>query len=317
MKPSTRRACGGIIKAVPKYFPAFAPQDFAKSSRGADCGRARRMVCLHRPHRKVLEPFHRHGPRDDGAEPRPVTGKLVAEILSGENPAIALGTARPGSLCLSLWLRHLQLVLETFASASPPSAACCGARQTGRSVRRHRAGAGDGVWRRHDPRPDPGRAAGVWVRDPAYVGTATAVALVTFCVARWREFPRAVLLVADAFALAFFTMAGTRKALDLAWAVDCRGDGVITGVAGGMIRDVLTGEIPLVFRREIYLYATAALCGAVVLVLLQQWKVAAPENVLGRGHAHPAAATGGDPLETRPAGVQSQGPAPESPPRAD
>src|SRR5437870_3817428 len=58
---------------------------------------------------------------------------------------------------------------------------------------------------------------------------------------------------------------------------------VSAGVAGGMIRDVRTGEIPLVFRREIYLYATAALCGAVVLVLLQQWKVAAPENVLVAG----------------------------------
>ena len=123
-----------------------------------------------------------------------------------------------------------------------------------------------------------------WVRDPAYVGTATAVALVTFCVARWREFPRTVLLVADAFALAFFTMAGTRKALDLSVAPSIAvAMGIITGVAGGMIRDVLTGEIPLVFRREIYLYATAALCGAVVLVLLQHWQVAAPANVLIAG----------------------------------
>ena len=37
--------------------------------------------------------------------------------------------------------------------------------------------------------------------------------------------------------------------------------GVMTGVVGGMLRDVLSGEIPLILRREIY--ATASLCGAI------------------------------------------------------
>jgi uncharacterized membrane protein YeiH len=60
--------------------------------------------------------------------------------------------------------------------------------------------------------------------------------------------------------------------------------GVITGVAGGILRDVLTGEIPLVFRKEIYLYATAALCGAVVYVLLVRGKMSEPLlTVLGVG----------------------------------
>jgi uncharacterized membrane protein YeiH len=43
--------------------------------------------------------------------------------------------------------------------------------------------------------------------------------------------------------------------------------GVVTGVAGGILRDVLTGEVPMVFRPQIYLYATAALAGAIVFVL--------------------------------------------------
>jgi len=46
--------------------------------------------------------------------------------------------------------------------------------------------------------------------------------------------------------------------------------GAATGV-GGILRDVLTGTIPLVFRPAIYLYATAALCGAVVYVLVLRW----------------------------------------------
>ena len=62
---------------------------------------------------------------------------------------------------------------------------------------------------------------------------------------------------------------GTEKALGLGVPpVVAVAMGVMTGTAGGMIRDVLTGEIPLVLRRQIYLYATASLCGAGVFVLL-------------------------------------------------
>jgi uncharacterized membrane protein YeiH len=75
--------------------------------------------------------------------------------------------------------------------------------------------------------------------------------------------------VADAFALALFTMIGVRKgmALELSAPVAVL-LGVVTGVAGGMLRDVLIGEVPLVFQPEIHLYATAALAGAVVFTLL-------------------------------------------------
>jgi uncharacterized membrane protein YeiH len=56
--------------------------------------------------------------------------------------------------------------------------------------------------------------------------------------------------------------------------------GVITGVMGGVLRDLLTGEIPLVFRREIYLYATAAFFGCCVFVLLQHWRPEGKGNVI-------------------------------------
>ena len=42
--------------------------------------------------------------------------------------------------------------------------------------------------------------------------------------------------------------------------------GIMTGVAGGMIRDVLSAEVPLILRKEIY--ATAALCGSLAYVVL-------------------------------------------------
>jgi uncharacterized membrane protein YeiH len=111
-----------------------------------------------------------------------------------------------------------------------------------------------------------------WINDPYYLLNATGVAILSFFVARLRQLPETVLLVADALALAFFTMVGVKKSLTLEAAPAIAvAMGVITGVVGGVLRDVLTGEIPLVFRQKIYLYATAALVGAVVFVLLNLW----------------------------------------------
>lgn len=107
----------------------------------------------------------------------------------------------------------------------------------------------------------------VWLRSPAYLLNATLTALVTFFVVRLRSLPERVLLIADAFALALFTMIGVRKGITLDFTPSVAILlGIITGVAGGILRDVLLGEVPLVFRREIHLYATAALGGAALYV---------------------------------------------------
>ncbi len=108
-----------------------------------------------------------------------------------------------------------------------------------------------------------------WVSDASFVLTAVVCALVVFFLARLHILSGNILLFADAGGLALFTLVGTEKALGLGVPpVVAVAMGVMTGTAGGMIRDVLTGEIPLVLRRQIYLYATASLCGAGVFVLL-------------------------------------------------
>lgn len=116
-----------------------------------------------------------------------------------------------------------------------------------------------------------------WIHHSSYLHNAGLTGLLTFVVARFYTFPETALLVADAFVLAVFTMVGARKAEALgsgpAITVTM---GVITGVVGGVLRDVLTGEIPMVFRRRIYLYATAALCGGLVFVGV---RAAWPEQV--------------------------------------
>jgi uncharacterized membrane protein YeiH len=111
-----------------------------------------------------------------------------------------------------------------------------------------------------------------WVRDGSYVITAAVAGLITFFIARIRDLPRNILLIADAFALAFFTVLGAEKALafDVAPQIAVA-MGVITGVAGGMCRDVLMSEVPLVFRREIHLYATASAIGAGFFVAMRHW----------------------------------------------
>ena len=111
-----------------------------------------------------------------------------------------------------------------------------------------------------------------WVRDGSFVITATVAGLITFFIARIREIPRNVLLIADALALAFFTVLGAEKALACNVAPQIAvAMGVITGVAGGMCRDALLSEIPLVFRREIHLYATASAIGAGFFVAMRHW----------------------------------------------
>lgn len=121
----------------------------------------------------------------------------------------------------------------------------------------------------------------LWVRDPALLLNAVTVAILVFFLARRRDLPERLLLIADAGALALFTAIGVQKALafhtELPVAVAM---GVITGVAGGILRDLLTGEIPLVFRRAIYLYATAALAGGTTLALLQHFYPDAPGNLV-------------------------------------
>jgi uncharacterized membrane protein YeiH len=106
-----------------------------------------------------------------------------------------------------------------------------------------------------------------WISDPVYLFVATVFALVTFLVSRLYHFPRSILLTADAFGLAVFTVVGIERALEFAISPAIAiVMGIMTGVAGGMLRDVLSGEIPLILRREIY--ATASLCGAVVFFII-------------------------------------------------
>ncbi len=106
-----------------------------------------------------------------------------------------------------------------------------------------------------------------WISNPTYIFVGTAVAVSIFTAARFMRPPDRALKFADAFGLAVFTVIGTEKALSQGVPVSIAVImGVMTGVAGGIIRDILSGEIPLVLKAEIY--ATASLCGAIIFAIL-------------------------------------------------
>lgn len=91
---------------------------------------------------------------------------------------------------------------------------------------------------------------------------------------------RRTVLVLDAAGLGLFTVTGTVKALDAG--VSALGAcliGLLTGIGGGLGRDLLTGEIPVVLRREIY--AVAALAGAVAVVAADWANVVGPLPLVG------------------------------------
>lgn len=106
-----------------------------------------------------------------------------------------------------------------------------------------------------------------WIADLTYLGTIAGAAVATFLYTTAYRPPRSALPLADAFGLAVFTVVGAKVALAAGvHAVVVVLMGAVTGTVGGMIRDVLCDDTPLILQREIY--ATAALAGGAVYVLL-------------------------------------------------
>lgn len=97
-----------------------------------------------------------------------------------------------------------------------------------------------------------------WVKDPTYIIVPIVTSVATLIIIKKIIFPYKVLVVADAFGLTLFAVLGVQSSMLLghgAWISIIMG--MLSGVAGGIVRDVLSREIPLIFRKE--LYATVAL----------------------------------------------------------
>jgi uncharacterized membrane protein YeiH len=92
-----------------------------------------------------------------------------------------------------------------------------------------------------------------------------AAGLIAFCFTGWISRLRSPVQLFDAVGLGVFAVTGTEKALEFGLTpIMAAMLGMVSGIGGGMVRDVLTAQVPMVLRSEIY--AVAALAGAAVVI---------------------------------------------------
>lgn len=107
----------------------------------------------------------------------------------------------------------------------------------------------------------------VWISDISFLYAILAGVITTFLFHRYVAKLRRTLLLFDSLGIAFFTILGVEKALSLGVRPEIAAImGMFTAVMGGVIRDTLTNELPVIFRKEIY--ASACLIGATVYLIL-------------------------------------------------
>lgn len=115
-----------------------------------------------------------------------------------------------------------------------------------------------------------------WFTETQFLWATVAAGILTFLLSYDHHFKHRaeslnkLLLWFDAVGLATFAIAGTQKALSLGTpAVGAIVLGMLTAVGGGVIRDVLCNDVPVIFRRQ--LYATPALIGATTFVAMTDY----------------------------------------------
>jgi len=114
------------------------------------------------------------------------------------------------------------------------------------------------------------------LQNELYLYISLTVSLLVFIFNRHVTFLKNPLLYFDAIGLGTFVVIGTQKAIS--YQVGPLGAilmGVMTATAGGVIRDVLSNEIPLILRKET-LYASVCIAGACLLVLLSKTPFSGP-----------------------------------------
>lgn len=119
-----------------------------------------------------------------------------------------------------------------------------------------------------------------WATDPAYILICAAASIATFFAAERFSSRRRLLIWADALGLALFSAIGA----GIAWGMGSEPIvavlmGALTATGGGVIRDIIRNELPIVLHKEIYV--TAALGGAAAFVGLAAWGAPKPAPMLG------------------------------------
>ena len=112
----------------------------------------------------------------------------------------------------------------------------------------------------------------VWIGDIYFLYTIFAGVVVAYFFFKYLVRFRRTFLFFDTIGISFFTILGVEKALSLGVRPEIAAImGMFTAIMGGVIRDVLTNETPVLFRKEIY--ATACLVGAILYLVLYRFGI--------------------------------------------
>ncbi len=119
-----------------------------------------------------------------------------------------------------------------------------------------------------------------WIANPAYLGLAAGAALVIFFTAHLFESRMRALIWLDSFALAVAVAAGAGVAISLDQSPTIVIlMGMITGCMGGLMRDVVVGDVPVVLKQG-ELYVTAAFAGAATATVAKHYLIETPLALL-------------------------------------
>ncbi len=113
----------------------------------------------------------------------------------------------------------------------------------------------------------------VWMRDATYVITIVITVAVAIVFVNQLKYLRKSLFLFDTIGIGLYTLIGVEKGVEAGLLpIMCIALGTITASFGGVIRDILCNEIPVIFRKEIY--ATACILGGVSYFLLTRLPIA-------------------------------------------
>tara|TARA_R110002124_G_scaffold277321_6_gene448606 strand:+ start:14083 stop:14694 length:612 start_codon:yes stop_codon:yes gene_type:complete len=119
----------------------------------------------------------------------------------------------------------------------------------------------------------------VWIENVTFLYAIFAGLITTFVFFSHMAKLRKTLFLFDTLGIAFFTILGVEKCLNLGFRPEVAAImGMFSAVMGGVIRDTLTNEIPILFRKEVY--ASACLAGAVLYLTLDSFGVVRNTNLL-------------------------------------
>jgi len=122
----------------------------------------------------------------------------------------------------------------------------------------------------------------VWVKDVLFIYAILCGTILASIFYTTLHKLRKTLFLFDTLGIALFTIVGTEKALSLGAGPETAAImGMFSAVMGGVLRDILTQEVPIIFHKEIY--ATACLAGATMYLLLHYFHIDRNINFLLSG----------------------------------